>query len=58
MHFGIPAALHADASVHTTDAHSGEPITLEVRDGQPVPQPCVIHFAVPAARWWEDILYT
>jgi DNA-binding transcriptional MocR family regulator len=56
--FGIPAALHADARVHTWDAHSGEPITLEVRDGQPVPQPCVIHFAVPAARWWEDILYT
>lgn len=55
---GIAAALHADASVHTADAHSGEPIALEVRKGQPVPQPCVIHFAVPAARWWEDILYT
>lgn len=56
--FGIPAALHANASVHTSDAYSGEPITLEVRNGQPIPQPCVIHFAVPAARWWEDILYT
>jgi Alkylmercury lyase len=56
--FGIPAALHADGSVHTSDAHNGEPIILEVRDGQPIPQPCVIHFAVPAARWWEDIVYT
>jgi hypothetical protein len=56
--FGVSAALHADARVHTWDAHSGEPITMEVRDGQPVSQPCVIHFAVPAARWWEDILYT
>jgi DNA-binding transcriptional MocR family regulator len=56
--FGIPAALHADASVLTSDAYNGEPITLEVRNGQPIPQPCVIHFAVPAARWWEDILYT
>lgn len=55
---GIAAALHADASVHTTDAHSGEPIGLEIRSGKPIPQPCVIHFAVPAARWWEDILYT
>jgi hypothetical protein len=55
---GIPAALHADASVHSKDAHSGEPITLEVHNGQPIPEPCVIHFAVPAARWWEDILYT
>ena len=55
---GIPAALHQDAVVDASDGHSGEPITLEVKDGQPVPQPCVIHFAVPAARWWDDIIYT
>jgi hypothetical protein len=56
--FGISAALHEDAVVSAADAHSGEPITLRVRGGQPVPQGCVIHFAVPAARWWEDIVYT
>ena len=28
------------------------------REGKPVPQDCVSQFAVPAARWWEDILYT
>jgi hypothetical protein len=55
---GIPGALHQDALVEATDGHSGEPITLEVKDGQPMPQPCVIHFAVPAARWWDDIIYT
>jgi hypothetical protein len=55
---GIPAALHRDAIVEASDGHSGESITLEVKDGQPLPQPCVIHFAVPAARWWEDIIYT
>jgi hypothetical protein len=55
---GIPAALHQDAVVEASDGHTGEPIRLEVRDEQPVPQPCVIHFAVPAARWWDDIVYT
>jgi hypothetical protein len=55
---GIPAALHQDAVVDASDGHSGEPIKLEVRDGQPVPQPCIIHFAVPAAHWWDDIIYT
>jgi DNA-binding transcriptional MocR family regulator len=55
---GIPAALHQDAVVEASDGHSGEPMTLEVRDGQPVPQQCVIHFAVPAAQWWDDIIYT
>ncbi len=55
---GIPAALHQDAIVDASDGHSGEPIALEIKDGQPIPQRCVIHFAVPAARWWEDIIYT
>lgn len=55
---GIPAALHKDAVVHTSDGHTGEAITLVVRDGAPVPEPCVIHIAVPAAQWWNDIIYT
>jgi hypothetical protein len=55
---GIPAALHRDALIAAFDGHTGEPIELEVRNGEPVPRPCVTHFAVPAARWWEDILYT
>jgi len=56
--YGIPAALHADAVIPASDRFSGEPLTLEVRDGQPITQPYVAHFAVPAARWWEDIIYT
>jgi DNA-binding transcriptional MocR family regulator len=55
---GIAAALHADALIEASDGYSGEPMLLEVRNGQPVPQACVIHFAVPAAQWWDDILYT
>ncbi len=54
----IPAALHEDASIEAEDGHSGEPIRLEVRNGKPVPEPCVFHFAVPAAKWWDDIVYT
>ena len=55
---GIPAALHEDAVVEASDAHTGEPIRLEIRGGRVLPEPCAIHFAVPAARWWEDIVYT
>jgi len=42
---GIAAALQADAIVEASDGYSGEPMMLEVRNGQPVPQSCVIHFA-------------
>ena len=55
---GISAALHQDAVVEALDGQTEEPITLEVRNAHPVPQPCVIHFAVPAARWWQDIIHT
>jgi len=55
---GIAAALHTDAIIEASDGYSGEPMKLEVRDGWPVPQPCTIHFAVPAAQWWDDIIYT
>ena len=56
--FGIPAALHADAISPAVDGFTGEPLTLEVRGGQPVPQPYVAHFAVPAAHWWDDLVFT
>jgi len=55
---GIPAALRADAVILAADGFSGEPLTLEVKGNRPVPRECVVHFAVPAARWWEDIIYT
>jgi hypothetical protein len=55
---GIPAALAADGDVAAMDAFTGEAMSLRVRDARPVPEECVIHFAVPAARWWDDIIYT
>ena len=56
--YGIAAALHADAVILAEDGCTGEPITLEVKGFRPVPQQAVAHFAVPAARWWDDIIYT
>ena len=55
---GIPAALHADGMVRARDGQSREAITLVVRNGAPKPTPCIAHFAVPAAHWWDDIVYT
>ena len=55
---GVAAALHADAIIPSTDGFSGEPLTLEVKGGQPIAQPYLAHFAVPAAHWWDDIIYT
>lgn len=56
--FGVAAALHADAAILASDGFTGEPIQLALKDGKPVPAQAVAHFAVPAARWWDDIIFT
>jgi len=55
---GVLSALKSDGMVRTRDAHSREAMTLVVRNGSPKPTPCVAHFAVPAAHWWDDIIHT
>ena len=55
---GVAAALHAEAVVHSRCEQSGEPLIIPIARTGPGPVPCVAHFAVPAARWWADIVYT
>jgi Alkylmercury lyase len=53
---GIPACLHEDARIRTFCPDCSEQIAIEVRgDTLESPADATIHFAVPAARWWEDI---
>ncbi len=55
---GIPAALHADATVRAGCGDCGDALVLEVRDGALVREEGIVHFGVPAVRWWENIGYT
>jgi Alkylmercury lyase len=56
--YGVVAALDADAIIPAQDGFTGEPLVLEVRGRRPVLHSYVAHFAVPAAKWWEDIVFT
>ena len=56
--YGIAAALNSDAISRASDGHTGEPLTLEVKNSAPVLKPYVAHFAVPAAHWWDDLVFT
>jgi len=55
---GIPAMLGSDATVHARCACCEEPQQLDVRNGQLLTTEGLVHFAVPASRWWEDIGFT
>jgi hypothetical protein len=54
---GIPAMLKADGQIVTSCGCCGEAMTLEVVDQRLEPASGVVHFAIPAKRWWEDIVY-
>ncbi len=56
--YGIAAALHADAVIPASDGHTGESLALEIKNGRPIPKPYLAHFAVPAAHWWDDIVFS
>jgi len=55
--FGVAAALHADANISASCGWSGEPVECGVRGGR-VFGGAVIHLLVPAAHFWDDIVYT
>ena len=55
---GVPAALHSDAIIDTSCGDCGDAMELEVRDGALTPAQGVVHFGVPARRFWDNIAFT
>ena len=56
--FGICAALHTDGRIETSCPDCATAIAFDVRDGRPAERGLLFHCLVPAARWWEDIVFT
>ena len=54
---GIPAMSGESAVIRTACGCCGEQQALTV-EGDSVTGDGVIHFAVPAAHWWDDIVFT
>lgn len=56
--FGVCAALHADGRIETSCPDCGEPLAVDVHDKRPSDESLLFHCLVPAAEWWEDIVFT
>ena len=56
--FGICAALHAGGRIETTCPDCGQSLLIAVRDQRPDDASLLFHCLVPAARWWDDIVFT
>ena len=55
---GIVAALHRPGRVLSRCEQSNEPLNLEVGLEGPEPSSWLFHCLVPAARWWDDLVFT
>ncbi len=54
---GLVAMLGRDGDVRTWCPDCAQPLSVAVRDGSAAGEG-ILHFAVPARRWWEDIGFT
>ena len=55
---GVLAALGVDGRVASSCPDCAEPIAIDVRGARPVADGHVVHLLVPAAAWWDDIVFT
>jgi hypothetical protein len=56
--FGICAALHTGGRIEAACPDCGEPLRIAVRDQHPDDQSLLFHCLIPAACWWDDIVFT
>jgi hypothetical protein len=55
---GVIAMLQNDGRVLTSCGCCGESMAVTVRKGtMETTPPGVVHFAIPAKRWWDDIVF-
>lgn len=55
---GVVSLLGGNGQVKTRCPDCGAAMTLVVSRGELVRKEGVVHFSVPAAHWWDDIVYT
>jgi hypothetical protein len=55
---GIPAMLACDGRVETSCGCCGEAMSMSVEGRALQASEGLVHFAIPARRWWEDIVYS
>lgn len=56
---GVLAALHTDGQIESACPDCGDRLDLEVAGGVLARgRDLLVHFVVPARRWWDDIVFT
>ena len=56
--FGILSALDVDGRIESSCPDCGEPYSVDVVEKEIDDSKLLFHCLVPAARWWDDIVFT
>ena len=56
--FGILSALKVNGRIESSCPDCGEPYSVDVVEQEIDDSELLFHCLVPAARWWEDIVFT
>jgi len=54
---GIPAMLNRDARIETSCGCCRTAMELTIEKDELAEATGLVHFAIPAARWWDDIVF-
>src|SRR5712692_8774320 len=54
---GIPAMLKRDAKIETSCGCCRTAMALTIERNELAEATGLVHFAIPAARWWDDIVF-
>lgn len=54
---GIAAALQCDARIHTRYGGEAQPVTYQVCNGELQDTGDLFHLSIPAARWWDNVIF-
>ena len=54
---GIPAMVKQDAIIETSCGCCGTSMHLKITDGSLEEARGIAHFAIPAAHWWDDVVF-
>jgi hypothetical protein len=54
---GIPAMLKQDATIEASCGCCGTAMHLAIADSSLEEASGIVHFAIPAAHWWDDIVF-
>ena len=55
---GVAVAMRTPARIDTACSCCGDAMSLDIHPDRPPEGRDIVHFAVPAARWWHDIVFT